>query len=420
MAYQRTDMTQYPSQHPDLRTPQGDYPPFGRPLTEYFQSWENVPPVLRSDQLTVIYVGVPDERGVRAMWHLAGPRRGLEGVALATDLSGLVMPEFERAWHESAWMTGAVPGHLSWPKRLLNLGVHISAPRLPRTILAADGRLERLVASSSADRYRLTHQLWWNSFSMDADGDLLCFTRTTGFRNLKVRLAKAPAGTLETDPAAFGNNRITVDLPLVASDPFFASPASMGTWRNNEDTATPLDALEELVRKVIPDADFTFAKTALALVAEALGNLIPGIDVGQGHIAVRNDGDVPAWPEYVIHSGSGGFCWLPDGDRMVMLPRLLPTDGKVLVSTDPSKKTFTAENEPVDIGFLGVVARSQLLDLVLKPFLEATEPLWRRGAEVFFTKPIPPKTTVQLPVRHSNENAVITARVPQRHYGPGI
>jgi hypothetical protein len=84
-----------------------------------------------------------------------------------------------------------------------------------------------------------------------------------------------------------------------------------------------------------------------------------------------------------------------------------------MVDTEPGKRTLTASNDPVDNLVFDFIRQSQILNFFLSGVANEGLPLQLTWNERFMYA-IPPKTTVQFTVGHSNPAAVITAVVPQR------
>lgn len=117
----------------------------------------------------------------------------------------------------------------------------------------------------------MIEERWWGSWSATEDGYLGVFTRTHGWRWLRVRLAEEPKDAWELDPVTFGNNFMTWNMSIVATQPYFAKRTEFKTWQNDIDTSTLWDKIEDL-----------------------LNEFIPGLDVGEGAIRVPNRGISPS------------------------------------------------------------------------------------------------------------------------------
>jgi hypothetical protein len=98
---------------------------------------------------------------------------------------------------------------------------------------------------------------------------------------------------------------------------------------------------------------------------------------------------------------------------MVPLPLLSPSDGEVLVDTDPTARTLTATKDPVDPLFYRIARNSQFLDFFLHDITDQGLPVWRRFNDRF-TTPWPAKSTLRIKVRHSQGGGKVVALVPQK------
>ncbi len=353
-----------------------------KPPTEDFYG---LPEYLKATKMKVVYIGVPHpSTGKRLMWNLAGTNEGREGVILAPQVSGMMHVPFEQLMSEGPYTIGAIPERVDWKKREINFGVHINPDVAPW--ISRNGEI-----IDNPFRYRILEDRWWGSWSAKEDGYLGVWTRTHGWRFLRVRLASDPKTAFQLDPTAMDNNFMTWDMTIVAVQPYWAKRSEYSTWKNTIDTSTIWDQIEDL-----------------------LNEFIPGLDVGEGVITVPNRGDQASYPKFIV--SSPGKAWIQEGDRWVPLPLLTPQDGYVLVDTDPNARTLTASTDPVDPLFYKILHNSQLLDFLLHDLLSSTLPVWRRMRESFTEASlIPPKTIAKLKVRHSNANGSITAIVPQRY-----
>jgi hypothetical protein len=91
--------------------------------------------------------------------------------------------------------------------------------------------------------------------------------------------------------------------------------------------------------------------------------LIPGIHWGRQHRHPQPRLNLRC--KFLV--SSPGRAWIQDGPngRMIELPLLTPSDGTVLVDTDPTARTLTAATDPVDPLFYRIARNSQLLDFFL-------------------------------------------------------
>lgn len=410
---------------------------------------------LRSTETKFVYVGVPDPDyygGQRRWWDLSGSQGGKQGLDLAPHVTGIFHAPFKSLFTEGPYQLGATYERSDFQKRTVNLAVMVSNSMAPDTSF----------------RYRMLEQRWWASWSEKEDGYLGCFTRTHGWRWLRVRLAAEPKTPFELDPAAFENNFMQWDMEIVAVQPFWAKRIEHKTWENGPEYAITaqsavdkalsaltggniigaglglvLDVARQLVAGTLVVASQVL-QMAIAPLTGLIGGLLgfptkgirgpaehpvtqvlvgailqPNEDLGEGMIRIPNRGTVSAWPKFLV--SAPGFAWVQDGidGPMVQLPYLTTRDGPlVMVDTDPTKRTLTGASDPVDSQFLKILRNSQLLDLLLHDALHVTEPLWKRFGGKGFDTPIPPRTLATLKVRHSHEDGVITCMLPQHFKNP--
>lgn len=361
-------------------------PSTGPPDTNFFR----LDPRLQGLETHIVYFGIPDKDGKRSFWNLWGPNSGIQGVQLAPQISGLMHVPFEQLISEGAYQIGGTHERVVWNKREIGFQVNVGVQQ-PDTIF----------------RYRMVEQRWWDAWSATVDGYLGIFTRTHGWRFIRVRLATSPPTQFALDPAANGDNFMAWDMNIVAVDPYWRKRIEHSTWINDgEDDGgipqTPWDELEELIEDILEG------------LIPGVSNLIPGMHIGEGNIVVPNRGTEVAWPKFLV--SSPGRAWIEDGPggRMVPLPLLNPNDGVVLVDTDPQARTLTATKDPVDPLFYRIARNSQLLDFLLHDITDQGLPVWRRF-EDRFTTPWPARTVNRIKVRHSQGGGSVTALMPQKY-----
>lgn len=344
---------------------------------------------LQALETIIYYVGVPDRDGKRQWWNLWGPNSGIQGVQLAPTVAGLMHLPFEQLISEGAYQVGGTHERVNWKKREIGIKVMAGVHGIDTTF-----------------RYRMIEQRWWASWSATEDGYIAVYTRTHGWRFIRVRLGATPGNMFAIDPAAFDNNFMEWDMTAVAVDPHWRKRIEHNTWVNDGDgdggvPSTPWDQLEELIEDILEG------------LIPGVSNLIPGMHIGEGNIVIPNRGDQVAWPKFLV--SSPGRAWIEDGPggRMVELPLLHPGDGVVLVDTDPMARTLTATVDPVDPLFYRIARNSQLLDFFLHDITDAGLPVWRRF-DGRFTVPWPARTINRIKVRHSQGGGSITALMPQK------
>ncbi|WP_396909512.1 hypothetical protein [Mycolicibacterium sp.] len=357
-----------------------NYSLHGPPTTDFYA----LPEYLRATQMKVVYVGVPHPTlKKRLTWTLNGTGAGREGLVLSPQLAGMMHVPFTQLMSEGPYTVGAIPERTDWKKRVINLGVQINPDIAPW--ISKNGEL-----IDNPFRYRMLEDRWWGSWSATEDGYLGVWTRTHGWRWLRVRLASDPKTAFELEPTAFDNNFMEWNMEIVAPYPYWSKRQEFNTWKNHADTSTFWDQIEDLINE-----------------------FIPGLDVGEGAITVPNRSDQSVYPRFIV--SSPGKAWIKEGDNWIELPLLTPKDGYVLVDTDPNARTLTASTDPVDPLLFKILRNSQLIDFVLHDIVNSTLPVWRRMKGSFSpASQIPPKTLATLHVRHSNADGSITAIVPQR------
>lgn len=343
---------------------------------------------LQGLETKIVYIGIVGPDGKRPVWDIWGPNAGGQGVIAQPGISGLMHVPFDQLVSEGPYQVGGHHERVDYRKRPIGMQV-----------LVGVGAIDTLF------RYRMIEQRWWASWSATEDGFLGVFTRTHGWRWLKVRLAEEPKDEFVLDPAAFGNAAMSWNMNLVAVQPYWCKRIEQSTWVNDGEPGqiphTPWNELEDLVTDILKG------------LVPGIDKLLPGVHVGEGNIVIPNRGDIPAWPKFLI-SGPGR-AWIEDGPggRMIPLPLLSPKDGTVMVDTDPTARTLTATKDPVDPLFYRILRNSQFADFFLHDELDSTLPIWRRFNDRF-TTPWPAKTVNRIKVRHSNAKGTIVALCPQR------
>lgn len=347
------------------------------------EEFYNLPLNLRGVETKIVYIGVihPISK-TRHTFTLLGGGKGKEGVTMGPVASGLMMPPFNQILSEGPYQIGAEPERVDWKSRPIQFQAQINPDVIPHGHNAI---------VDTPFRYRMIEERWWGSWSADEDGYLGVWTRTHGWRWLKVRLAEAPNDPFTLDPVAFGNNFMEWTMNIVATQPFWSKPTIQKEWQNDEDTSTLWDLIEDI-----------------------LNEYIPGLDVGEGTIVIPNRGDIGVYPQFLV--SSPGKCWIQEADRWVELPLFTPQDGWVLVNTDPNKMPLVGQFDPVDPLFMKILRNSQILDLLLGDIINSTLPVWRRMDDRFSeVSKIGPRTQARIKVRHSNSRGKVICLMPQRY-----
>lgn len=335
-----------------------------------------------------------------SFWNLAGNYAGKEGLTLAPHIVGFMHAPFASLYSEGPYEIGGHYERTDYKKRTINMGVMVGVDIGPTTSF----------------RYRMLEQRWWRAWSPKKDTFMGCWTRTHGWRWLRLRMGEEPKTPIELDPVAFDNNFMQWDMVVVAAWPYWAKkaytalpgiPGPVGpTWKNTAATATNWETvqymLENLINQFLGD-----------VLKGAGGPLQPGKDVGMGHIKMWNNSDVEQWPTFQV--SSPGRAWIEDGPgsgNMIPLPLLTDQDGTILVDTNPTNQTLTAATDPYDPLFFQILRNSQFVDVFLHDFAVSTEPVWKRF-KYRFQVPAPPNTLCNYKVYHTNHDAVITGRMAQ-------
>lgn len=345
--------------------------PIYSPLNPTHPSWQRLSQwndlgrngeYLRSTQTKWVYIHPSNMK----LWHLAGPGRGREGVVMAQELDGAMHADFEIKYSEGPYLIGATAERVDWKKRVINMGV----------VVQPNYNAERREESGPFN-YRLIEDSWWSSWSETAPGFLGSFTRTHGWRWLKVTLGEASKTTVKMDPVAHGNNLQVWNMTLHAPWPFYAKRSLTKLWKAN------------------------------------LSNMRD--NVCEGVIKIANRGTWESWPKYLITGHGDVTIQDGTGGRQVALPRFYSSDGTfMMVDTDPTKRTITTERDPVDDQLYRFLRNSQLLDILLHDKTASRLPAQRRiPGGIGFDNRIAPRTVANLKVTHTNPRGTVTCIMPQ-------
>ena len=177
------------------------YHPPPKPPSENFYRLDER---LQALHTQMVYLGVPGsaysgkELTDRAHWDLWGPAAGRQGLMLAPQFSGLMHLPFQHIVSEGPYTIGAVPERVDWKKRELGFGVMVGVGWGPDTSF----------------RYRMLEERWWRSWSAREDGWWGVYTRTHGWRCLRVRLAEDPKNAFVLDPVNNEDGFMQWDLSI--------------------------------------------------------------------------------------------------------------------------------------------------------------------------------------------------------------
>jgi hypothetical protein len=326
---------------------------------EVFQQYNTASAMLHLSEATRwVYIG-PNG----AWFDLEGRQRGRQGVRMTPELVGAHHLPFEHLFTESAYQVGSTYERSNILKRTVSMGVTVGGPKY------------------SAHQYRLIENNWWDAWPLGVPGWLGCNTRFGGWRWIAAMLGDAVRTSVKQDPTAHSNNMQRWDMSVVMPKPYFAKPMVYKTW--------------------VPHAETIAAH---------------GFD--QETIAIANRGQLSQWPLALIQGP--GRASISDGmtNRMVDLPELQTSDGYVLLDTDPSNRTLTGSQDPVDNVFFSLIRQSTILDFFLHDLSALGLPVWRRANGIRFMSQIPPRTVANITVKHDNPAGSITVMIPQRYARP--
>lgn len=346
-------------------------PVLNRVSAPTFQTWNDMGPFtkqLQSEQTKIVYVSPDGQR----VYTLAGGFKGNYGVILAPGLKGHTGAAFSQLYSSGPWMLGEEPERTDYRKRVIHFGVHMGPH------LNAVSRLKYADTGLALDEIR---EQWWDDWPEDTElpmGFWGEFSRYTGWRWTRVRNGEPNFDEVEIDPKGYGNNYATAAMTIHAPFPFYAKRALTREWRNDE-------------------------------ANEAIN--------GRNHGVLRlpNRGDYEQWPKFIVEGA--GEVSIQDGitERMVEF-EILPSDGMVLVDTDPSKRTLTSEHDPIDTAFYKLIRNSEILDFLLGDLTNAKAglPIGRRvPGGIGFMSPIPALTMAVIKVTHTNKAGKISMIMPQ-------
>lgn len=357
--------------------------------------FENLPVTWQAMATKVIYIGIDG-----SFWNLAGNYAGREGLTLAPHMMGFMHSPFKSIFSEGPYQIGGHYERTDYGKREFKFGVMVGTHYGP---------------DESSWRYRMLEQRWWRAWSPSVPGYLCCFTRTHGWRFLRVQLGASPETPIELDPIAFDNNFMQWDVTAVAAQPFWQKKWPAVVWENNAVTSTPIAVIQELLLTV---NQFTQDLLSGLPADQALQ---PGKNIGSHTFNVWNNGDFPQWPKFL--ASAPGQVWIQDGPggNMLQIPTLTDaSQGPILIDTDPTARTISSPADPNDPLLFGQLDNAGLLNILLQPIQGGTtsSTLWSQFRQ-FFTTPCPPSSTIgnqpsQVKVYHSDPTGTVTCYMPQQ------
>jgi len=342
------------------------------PGWQRYTAWQDLGPwgrQLRGRHTKIVYVSPDGNR----LWNLAGDWAGKEGVVLSERLQGAMHAPFDQRYTAGSYAIGENLERTDYRKRVFHLGVIVA----PHVNLLARKRFP-----DNEFAYRMLEEQWWSDWPENhraPAGFWGMYTRTHGWRWIRVRQGEANDQVIDLDPVAYGNNAQAWSMTVHSEFPFYSKRPYTKLWVN-----------------------------------DAANALINGKNHGVLHLPNRGDWD--QFPKYIVEGA--GLVTIQDGitDRMVELPEIYPGDGAVLVDTDPAKRTLTAANDPADKLFYKIIRNSEILDYLLGDVTDADSgvPVGRRmPGGIGFTSQLPAKANTSIRVTHTNPNGKITAVVPQ-------
>lgn len=340
---------------------------YGHPSWQRFTRWEDMGQwgdILRGEDPQWVWMHPATNWKV---WHVSGPREGIEGVVLASGLDGVYDMEFDQRYSNGPYLIGAERERTDYQMGVVQAAFVINPPANRNR--PAGGKMAMLKISDSFRR----------SFSETVPGFLGCFTRMHGWRFIPAIKGGPWKRDSKQSPTARGNATDTLAITLHMPWPLFAKRAFTEVWKPHQDD-------------IIRDG---YAKHTF-------------------HIP--NRGTFEAAPKFIVRGSSrddvtidgvkGYGVRIQDGNegRMVPIPNLLQDDGDYMfVDTDQSRQTITTEKEPVDGQIYKYLRQSQFLELLLKPELDAKLPAQRRiEGGIDFDNPIPEREVAHITVTHTN------------------
>jgi hypothetical protein len=352
----------------------------------------------------IVYVGVPDPDigGQRRWWELHGKFAGAQGLMCAPEFAGLMHAPFDLKLESGAYQLGASWQRTDWEPKTMSMGVLVQVG----------------VGPANSFDYRRLEQMWWNSWDTDNDGYLGVFTRTHGWRFIQVRLANASKTTFAIDPDTTGSGGFMQwDMDIVALYPFFGKIPIEQTWTNTTATSTNwneiVDTIDNILTQLVADLG-----PAVAGSSQILADILPQRYVGTNVFTIANKGTVPTYAKYLV--SSPGIAWLQNGwnadgsPQMLQLPLLTADDGYIMVDTDPDARAITCTTDPVDPLFMQILQNSSLVEILLSPEINSTEPIWQQFKFTFTeAAQIPPRSVANLTAWHSQDGGTVTCIMPQ-------
>ncbi|AYD84602.1 minor tail protein [Mycobacterium phage Paito] len=312
------------------------------------------------------------------VWHLSGPREGIEGVVLGEGLDGVHDLEFEHRYSKGPYLIGAERERTDYMMGVVDFAVWINPSANINRPAGGPFAMHKIEDS------------WRQSWSDTVPGFLGCFTRMHGWRFIPAIQGSKIRRDSRKSPTAHGNQSTLLSMTAHMPWPLFAKRALTEVWK---------PAQEDIIRDGY--AKHTF------------------------HIP--NRGTFESAPKFIVRGtsrdditidGKKGFgVRIQDGNegKMVPIPPLLENDGDyIFVDTDQSRQTLTTEKEPIDGQIYKTLRQSQFLALLLNDKLQSHLPAQRRiPGGIDFDNPIPPRTVAHITVTHTNPSGSVEMILPQ-------
>lgn len=312
------------------------------------------------------------------VWHLSGPREGIEGAVLAEGLDGVWDVDFEQRYSNGPYLIGAERERTDYMMGVVDFGVWINPTANKNRPAGGPFAMHKI-----EDSFR-------RSFSDTVPGFLGSFTRMHGWRFIPAIKGGKWRRDSKKSPTSNGNQSTMLSGTLHMPWPLFAKRAETRIWKPSQ---------EDIIRDGY--AKHTFHVPNRGTFESAPKFIIRGTS--------RDD---------VTIDGVKGFgVRIQDGNegKMVPIPNLLEHDGDYMfVDTDMARQTLTTEKEPVDGQIYKYLRQSQFLELLLHDKLTAQLPAQRRiPGGVDFDNPIPERTVAHITVTHTNPFGSVEMILPQ-------
>lgn len=370
------DKIKYPNDY--LGNPAYAPADLGHPSWQRMTRWEDMGPhgdILRGEAPQWVWMHPATNWKV---WHLSGPREGIEGAVLAEGLDGVWDADFDQRYSNGPYLIGAERERTDYQMGVVDFGVWINPTANKNRPAGGPFAMHKI-----EDSFR-------RSFSATVPGFLGSFTRMHGWRFIPAIKGGKWRRDSKKSPTSNGNQSTLLSGTLHMPWPLFAKRAETRVWKPSQ-------------ADIIRDG---YAKHTFH---------------------VPNKGTFESAPKFIVRGtsrdditidGVKGFgVRIQDGNegRMVPIPNLLEHDGDYMfVDTDMARQTLTTEKEPIDGQIYKYLRQSQFLELLLHDKLTAQLPAQRRIAGgVDFDNPIPERDVAHITVTHTNPAGSIEMILPQ-------